>query len=95
MLSPALSDPDAQTFARNGALRVPSAIDSADLQGIENVIARLPPNQAGIRIQGISNLEPFLHHTGPIGAVAARVLGSTCHPVRVSCSTRHPRQTGG
>jgi hypothetical protein len=78
MLSPALSDPDAQTFARSGALHFHSAIDSADLQGIENAIACLPPNQAGIRIHGISNLEPFLRHPGPIGVVAARILGSTC-----------------
>ena len=90
MLSPKLSDPDAQTFARSGALRFPSAIDSANLQGIENAIAGLPPNQAGIRIHGISDLEPFLHPTGPIGAVAARVLGSTCHPVRVILFDKTP-----
>jgi uncharacterized protein (DUF4415 family) len=36
LLSPTLSDSDAQTLARSGALRFASAIDSADLQGIEN-----------------------------------------------------------
>jgi hypothetical protein len=90
MLSPALSDPDAETFACSGALRFPSAIDAADLQGTENAITCLPPNQAGVRIHGISNLEPFLHHTGPIGAIAARVLGSTCRPVRVILFDKTP-----
>jgi Phytanoyl-CoA dioxygenase (PhyH) len=91
MLSSKLSDPDAQTFAQRGALRFPSAIDSADLQGIVNAIAGLPPNQAGIRIHGISNLEPFLHHTGPIGAIAARVLGSACSPVRAILFDKTPK----
>ena len=90
MPSQALSDPDAQTFARSGALRFPSAIGSADRQGIEDAIAGLPPNQAGIRIHGISNLEPFLHHTGPIGAVAASVLGSSCRPVRAILFDKTP-----
>jgi Phytanoyl-CoA dioxygenase (PhyH) len=35
-------------------------------------------------------MEPFLRHTGPIGAIAARVLGNTCRPVRVILFDKTP-----
>ena len=45
-------------------------------------LAHLPSDHAGIRIRGIAGLTPFLASDGPIGAIAARILGAGSRPVR-------------
>jgi hypothetical protein len=77
-----LSKPDAINFARVGALRVRAALDASDLRKLEDAVANLPPDQAGIRLYGIPALRPFLASPGAIWKVAASVLGEAARPVR-------------
>jgi len=51
-------------------------------RGLEQSMAGLPPDQAGIRLHGIEGLRPFLAAPGGIGSVAAAVLGNDARPVR-------------
>ncbi|WOH53503.1 phytanoyl-CoA dioxygenase family protein [Bradyrhizobium sp. sBnM-33] len=77
-----LSKPDTTTFAKDGALRIRRALDASDLRGLENAVASLPPDQAGIRLYGIPALRPLLTSSGAIWNVAASVLGDAARPVR-------------
>src|SRR5262245_57711680 len=77
-----LSDASAMTFSRDGAQRLHSAVCKAALREIENALVGLRPGYAGIRLFGIAALGPFLTPTGPMGAVAATVLGAKCRAVR-------------
>jgi hypothetical protein len=43
-----IPEPAAMTFAKDGALRIRAALDLSDLRGIEEALANLPPDQAGI-----------------------------------------------
>jgi hypothetical protein len=40
------------------------------------------PHRAGIRLHGIEKLRPILDPTGPIGAIAASIIGAAARPVR-------------
>lgn len=77
-----LSKHDAMTFAKDGALRMRAALGASDLRGLEDAVAGLPPDQAGIRLHGIPALWPFLASSGLVGKVAASVLGEASQPVR-------------
>jgi hypothetical protein len=77
-----LPKPDAMIFAKDGALRIRAALDASDLQGLEDAVANLPPDQAGIRLYGISALRSFLASPGVIWKLAASVLGEAARPVR-------------
>jgi hypothetical protein len=77
-----LPEPDAMTFARDGALRIRAALDLLDLRRLEDAVANLPPDQAGIRLHGVPELRPLLAPSGAIGRVAALALGDACRPVR-------------
>jgi hypothetical protein len=66
-----LSEPDAMTFAKDGALRIRAALDASDFRRLEEAVANLPPDQAGIRLYGIPALRPFLASPGAIWKVAA------------------------
>jgi len=61
---------------------LPAAIGPDALQGIEDAVAGLPQDQAGVRLHGIAALHPILLPGGPAGAVAAAILGPGCRPVR-------------
>lgn len=74
----------------DGALHVRAAISDAQLLGLETAIAGLPEDQAGIRLHGLPALRPFLAPTGPIGAVAASLLGEACRPVRAVLFDKTP-----
>jgi ectoine hydroxylase-related dioxygenase (phytanoyl-CoA dioxygenase family) len=52
------------------------------LQELENAVAGLPPDQAGIRLRGIPALRSFLAPSGPVGRAAAAVLDETARAVR-------------
>ena len=75
-------DEGALHFLRDGAQSLRSALNATNLQEISDAIAHLPAAQAGVRIYGIDSLHPLLSSAGPIGAVAASVLGNACQPVR-------------
>lgn len=68
-----LADHGAQLFA--GATL-------ADLPDIRAAIAHLPPDQAGLRLHGVTALQPWLAPTGTIGAIAGAALGAKARPVR-------------
>lgn len=78
----ALPEPDAMTFVTDGALRIRAALDATDLHSLEEAVAYLPPDQAGIRLYGIPALRPFLAASGAIGKVATSALGEDVRPVR-------------
>lgn len=56
-------------------------MDRDALREIEAATAGVP-GRAGVRLHGIAALRPVLLPSGPMGAVAASVLGPGCRPVR-------------
>src|SRR5258708_7068147 len=81
-MNTALSEARTMTFVRDGAQRFSLAVNSATLQDIAQAVADQPSAQAGVRLHGIAALRPLLACTGPVGKIAASVLGPTCQPVR-------------
>jgi hypothetical protein len=80
------------TFARDGAQRFRAAVPLATLQDILRALADQPLAQAGVRLRGIASLRPLLACTGPIGTIAASVLGPACRPVRAILFDKTPDQ---
>jgi hypothetical protein len=70
------------TLARDGAQRFRSALDERALHDISNAVADLPIERAGSRVHGNPTLRRLLASSGPVGVVAASVLGEVCRPVR-------------
>ena len=68
-------------YETDGAQRMPGAAADA-IERLERALAGLPPDRAGLRLQGIPALSRLLRAGGPIGAVATGVLGSNARPVR-------------
>lgn len=68
-------------FATHGAELFPAALRTG-LPELSSILAHLPPHRAGIRISGIAALQKFLTPGGPIGAIAANILGPGSRPVR-------------
>lgn len=68
-------------FAVDGAERIDGVV-IAELPAIEGALAEVPPDRAGVRIAGNPALALLLAADGAIGAIAARVLGDDCRPVR-------------
>jgi hypothetical protein len=81
---------DDLTYARHGAERFGSVLDRFQLRNIENAIAELPPDQAGIRLHGVPMLSPYLEASGPVGRIAAKILGAKCRPVRALLFDKTP-----
>jgi hypothetical protein len=81
---------DELTFARDGAQRFHSALGLAALRDIGQAVATFPADRAGVRIYGNATLRSFLDASGPVGAVAASVLGPTCRPVRAILFDKTP-----
>lgn len=57
---------------------------------IEAALAEVPPDRAGVRIAGNAALASLLAADGAIGAIAARVLGEGCRPVRAVLFDKSP-----
>lgn len=70
----ALNDDGAQLFAQ--------ALDEAACGRLETALAGLPASRPGVRIGEGQQLQTFLNDAGPIGAIAASVLGEQARPVR-------------
>lgn len=83
-------DPGGPVFRRDGAQIFRSALGPASVSDIYDALAHLPPDQAGIRLRGLSALRPVLMPTGAVGAVAAEVLGASCRPVRAILFDKTP-----
>lgn len=84
------ADIDVLEFIRDGAKLYRSVLNEVELRGIESAVAEVPFDRAGIRLRGIPELDPYLAPTGPIGSVAASVLGTKCHPVRAILFDKTP-----
>jgi hypothetical protein len=65
-------------------------VDTLTLQRIMLALAGQPADHAGVRLFGVSALRPFLGRSGPVGAVAASVLGETCRPARAILFDKTP-----
>lgn len=76
-------EPDSTSlnFQDHGAQRFRGAV-ARDLAALHTALRHLPADQAGIRINGIKGLRPFLGSSGSIGSIAASVLGPGTRPVR-------------
>ena len=70
------------TLSTHGAKHVSRVISAVALRKLEATFHGLPLDQAGIRLHGLTDLRPFLAHSGVVGALAAERLGPTCRPVR-------------
>jgi hypothetical protein len=69
-----LNDDGAQLFAQ--------ALDEGACGRLEIALAALPTSRPGVRIGKGRQLQPFLGAAGPIGEIAASVLGEQSRPVR-------------
>jgi hypothetical protein len=78
------------TFTHDGAERHPSALNPTTLDHLTRLLAHLPPDQPGIRLQGIEGLQSLLAPTSPIGLIASFVLGRACQPVRAILFDKSP-----
>lgn len=76
-------------FATDGARLFKGALKPC-MAELEAALARLPPEEAGVRIHGIEALEPLLGSDGCLGAVAATVLGPGAKPVRAILFNKSP-----
>jgi hypothetical protein len=75
-------DGTSMIFHHDGAQLFKSVVSPQALHGILNALTEVPTKRAGIRLHGIGALRPFLDVSGPVGAIAASVLGPACRPVR-------------
>jgi|SRR5579871_1269049 len=82
MNSAAFDRSSAMTLTRDGAQRYDAVLDCAALAAIGAALSHLPPDKAGIRLKGVSALDPYLSIDGAIGAIAGSALGPRARPVR-------------
>ncbi len=68
--------------ADDGAQLFAAALGPADRAALDAIAASCDARRPGHRLHGITALRPFLTATGPIGRIAATVLGPACRPVR-------------
>lgn len=74
---------------RDGAQLFPEAA-RGDLAALRAVLGRLPADHAGLRLNGIAALSPFLSAGGSIGSVAAGHLGRASRPVKAILFDKSP-----
>jgi hypothetical protein len=67
---------------KDGAQLFAQALDEAACLRLEAALSALPSNTPGVRIGDAPQLKPFLDTAGPIGAIAAAVIGPDARPVR-------------
>lgn len=71
----------AKELAATGAVRFSGVLVDA-LARLENAVAGLPSESAGVRLQAIEPLREMLEPNGCIGAIPAQFLGAGSKPVR-------------
>lgn len=74
-------DAVAQEFAATGAVRFFGVLVDA-LARLENAVAGLPSETAGVRLQANEPLREMLEPNGCVGAIPAQFLGGGAKPVR-------------
>jgi hypothetical protein len=82
--------PDTLAFSEEGAQLFRAVLTPDQLSLLEEVLAQLPHDHAGLRLRGVEGLAPFLAPTGQIGGCAASVLGDDCRPVRAILFDKTP-----
>lgn len=90
MESGACKKADAMTLMRDGAQRHEASLDRDVVDDIRAALSCLPPGRAGIRLKGVSALNPYLSAGGAIGRIAAGVLGALAKPVRAILFDKTP-----
>ena len=76
-------------FAIYGAQHFKGAL-LQDLVDMEASLANALHDEAGVRLQGMEGLRPFLSSQGCLGAIAASVLGESVRPVRAILFNKSP-----
>ncbi len=76
-----MPDLAALDFERDGARLFPGAINAC-LVELEFAVAGLPCDEVGLRLRGVTSLDPYLAATGCIGRIADAALGGQAKPVR-------------
>ena len=77
------------TLAEDGAELFPGAA-AVCLDQLRGALHKLPAGRAGVRIHGLAGLQPLLAVEGPIGSLAASILGDQCQPVRAILFDKTP-----
>ncbi|MBB5685228.1 phytanoyl-CoA dioxygenase family protein [Sphingobium boeckii] len=76
-----ISDRERHSFIKDGAQHLRAGV-TAHLAQLHSIFSDLPEGHAGVRLNGLEKLKPLLSNNGPIGSIAAHILGQTCRPVR-------------
>jgi ectoine hydroxylase-related dioxygenase (phytanoyl-CoA dioxygenase family) len=84
--------PEELTITKEGAQLFKAALSTAQSTDLEDALADLPKDHAGVRLKGIPQLHPFLDATGPIGQIPKSIIGPACHPVRAILFDKNPDQ---
>jgi len=71
---------DRAAFDRTGAALFAGALGPAGLADIDTLSSRLKPDEAGARLVGSPELDRLV--AGPLGTIAATLLGEAARPVR-------------
>ncbi|MEQ7873516.1 phytanoyl-CoA dioxygenase family protein [Sphingomonas sp. ASV193] len=85
-----MTETSSSELATDGARIFQGALKPC-LAELEAALANLPSDEAGVRIQGIDALKPWLARAGRIGAIAASVLGEGARPVRAILFNKSPK----
>ena len=84
-----MTDEANEDFAKIGARLFKGVLEPC-IVALEEVLATLPQDDAGLRLHGVDALAPLLASDGCIGAVAASVLGEAARPVRAILFNKSP-----
>lgn len=85
-----MSDQTLMSLSQHGAELFGGAVAS-HLSVLESALGGLAPDAAGLRLCGVSALDPLLAKTGCVGSVAAKLLGAGAHPVRAILFNKTPK----
>ena len=82
-------------LARDGAERYDAVLDCDALTAIKVALSCFPSDKAGVRLKGVSALDPYLSVDGVIGAIAGSALGPQARPVRAIFFDKTPNANWG
>jgi len=78
------------SFARHGAQLFSSRLAQAEIAALQALADRLVGARAGIRLRGEPVVSAVVAPAGPLGAIAAAMLGTTARPVRAILFDKTP-----
>lgn len=80
---------DDLNFARDGAAHLPGVVAGETLCAIERLVADLPRDRAGLRLNGVPGVRALLA-SGPVHAAASARIGPDAAPVRALLFDKTP-----